>query len=163
MKIELIKPGWQEVFGIVNGTVIIKGRHGVYWELREACKKVTYQFGCYSWQVSDQVQYCGSFSKDNSKEEFTTNLEGRVHSYWQTHRVKKTGMTNTNKHVFDHIQNSVKSSDVSLQILKFDELQLDSQSIDFNSYSTNPDLIKAVEQLVICYYRSQGQCTWNRA
>lgn len=162
MKIELIKQTWKPVFQIQKGTKLLKGRHGIYWDVRKACQQLTNRFGCYSWQSAGQVHYCGSFAKDNKEAEFESNLEGRVHNYFQNHRVNSNGRTNTNKHVFDLINTTLKTDSVQLAVLEFDSVELADEAVQFADYCTDPDLVKAVEALLICHYRRRNQCSWNR-
>ena len=157
------QPMWKTVFTIPKGTVLQKGRHGLYHDIVGAAGEVTERFGCYSWGSDANVFYCGSFAQDYSSGNFRTNLHGRVHNYLQNHRVNaRTGRKNTNLMVFENINNALKQKDVLLRHFTFESLQVGNDEVDFASFSADPDLVHAVEQLLICIYRRQGQCKWNR-
>jgi hypothetical protein len=64
--------------------------------------------------------------------------------------------------VFEKINDILQLNDVYLSLLTFDWLQLGDDWVDFATFSTDPDLVHAVEELLICTYRRQGQCQWNR-
>ncbi len=162
MKIELVNPIWFQVFRIPQGSRVVKGRHGVYGDLRSACRQIIDRFGCYSWQSNNEVHYCGSFAKDYARKEFKTNLEGRMHNYWQNHRIGKNGQMNTNKYVFDQIVTTIQKCTVDLNIVKFGSVMLENMEVCYSDYINNPVLVQAVEALLICHYRFAEQCTWNR-
>lgn len=82
-------PEWLTVFTIPRGTLLQKGRHGVYHDSVEAAAVISARYGCYSWGTSDAIHYCGCFAKDYGR--FKSNLHGRVHNYLQNHRVKPAG------------------------------------------------------------------------
>jgi hypothetical protein len=153
---------WQVVFTIPKGQFLVKGRHGQYHELVSKAANVTNKFGCYSWQSSGVVHYCGSFSKDRKPGRFSSNLQARVHGYLQTHRRKLSGTINTNLMVFDNINRVLEYADVDLAIFTFDALEISGDLKDFAYYTNNHDLVLAVEQLLICEYRRRRQCDWNR-
>lgn len=156
MKIELLKPTWKQVFQVPMGAKIIKGRHGIYKNLRAACGLVSNRFGCYAWQSPGHVHYCGSFSADYTNPEYVSNLEGRFCNYWENHDVS------TNKHIFDSISTKIKTSSIELAIFKFCTVELDNTSVSFADFCLDSDLVKAVEALLICHYRRRKQCKWNR-
>ncbi len=162
MKLELTNPRWTPVIQLQPGCQIVKGRRGVYWDVRNAAAKQRDRFGCYAWQTGGVIQYCGSFADDYEKEEFKTNLEGRVHNYWQNHRIHENGRINTNKHVFDQIVACCKQGPVGLLIFGFDDLYINETHFTYAQYAVNHDLVIAVEAFLICQYRVSGQCTWNR-
>lgn len=153
---------WRPVFTIPKGAILEKGRHGLYHEITGAAGAISERFGCYSWGSPSTIYYCGSFAKDYSRGDFKTNLQGRVHNYLQNHRRKDTGRINTNLMVFEKINDALQLNDVHLSLLTFEWLQIGDDQVDFATFSTNPDLVHAVEQLLICSYRRQGQCQWNR-
>jgi len=161
--IKLHKPQWKIVCTIPKGTVLQKGRHGVYREIIDATKLVKQRFGCYAWQSDTTVYYWGSFAKDYIHGNFRTNLQGRIHNYLQNHRINsKTDRKNTNLMVFENLNSTLKSKDVSLGILVFDRLNIGNDEIDFPIFTQDADLVHAVEELLICGYRRQKQCEWNR-
>ena len=158
----LHQPQWRRVFTIPQGTVLQKGRHGLYHDIVKAAAAVSERFGCYSWGNERTVFYCGSFAQDYSRGNFNSNLHGRIHNYLQNHRVRETGQKNTNLMVFESINESLKRNDVLLRLLMFESLHVGDDRVDFATFSTDPDLVHAVEQLLICTHRRQGECEWNR-
>jgi hypothetical protein len=157
------EPQWQTVFAIPQGTTLQKGRHGIYSQITSAAAAVKDQFGCYSWEVNSTIYYCGSFAKDYVRGSFKSNLQARVHNYWQNHRTKSSGRKNTNLMVFDNIASALKSNDVLLRRFTFSELTIGDKTVTFVDFSTDRYLVHAIEQLLICDYRRLGQCCWNRA
>lgn len=153
---------WRPVFTIPKGTILQKGRHGLYHEITGAAETISERFGCYSWGSASTIYYCGSFAKNYSRGGFKTNLQGRVHNYLQNHRRKATGRINTNLMVFEKINDALQLNDVHLSLLTFDWLHIGDDRVDFATFSTDPDLVHAVEELLICAYRRQDQCQWNR-
>ncbi|MGH2522081.1 MAG: hypothetical protein ACRDH2_06215 [Anaerolineales bacterium] len=161
----LHQPHWQTVFTIPKETVLQKGRrHGLYHDLTRAAQAIPEQFNCYTWGSETVVFYCGSFAHDYLRGGFKTNLQGRVHHYLQNHkRDARTGRANTNAMVFDNLSAALTHSDILLRVLRFESLQVADDTIDFATFSTDPVLVHTVEALLICLYRRQGQCEWNRA
>ena len=155
---------WQTVFEIPQGTTLQKGRHGVYHEIIEAAAPISARFGCYSWANNSSIFYCGSFAQDYARGNFKSNLQGRVHNYLQNHGRKGTKRRNTNLMVFDKINERLKQSNVLLRLFTFESLDVGDDHVDFVTFSTKPEpeLVHAVEQLLISTYRRQEQCTWNR-
>jgi hypothetical protein len=153
---------WRPVFAIPKDTILQKGRHGLYGDITKAAGAINERFGCYSWGSASKIYYCGSFAKDYARGGFKTNLQGRVHNYLQNHRRKASGRINTNLMVFEKINNALRLNDVYLSLLTFEWLQLGDDRVDYATFSTDPNLIHAVEELLICTYRRLGQCQWNR-
>ncbi len=122
--------------------------------IKKKAGEIPYQGGCYSWQNSRQVLYCGSFSNYND-DRFKSNLQGRIHNYLHNHSVV------TNKRIFDNIKEELKRDSISLHIFRFETLQLNNETITFAAFSQDHDLVLLVEQLLICAYRRQEQCKWN--
>lgn len=164
LAISLHNPHWEPVYTLPSGTMLPKGRKNEWYkDIREATRKVNQRFGCYVWGNTTTVWYCGSFAQDYARKEFQTNLEGRVHNYLQNHRVDAgTGRINTNKMVFDKLNERLLQEEALLQVLVFDSLVLGTTVVSFATFSNDSDLVHTVEQLVICTYRRQGECQWNR-
>ena len=157
-------PRWNDLYTIPVGTVLIKGRHGLYSEMVGAMASVELHFGCYSWASDpDTIHYCGSFSKDYAKDEFKTNLHGRMHNYLQNHRTYKSGVRNTNLMVFNNINSCISETEVRFQYLEFESVEIGNAVVSYDDYCQDPNLVKAVEQLLISSYRRLGQCEWNRS
>ena len=153
---------WKKVFIIPRGTILPKGRHGLYHKIMASAATVPDRFGCYAWGNHSEIYYCGSFSQDYTRKEFRTNLHGRIHNYLQNHRQKPNGRKNTNLVVFENINNSLLASDVILFHLVFKSVQVGAEEVDFNTFSNDSYLVRAIEQLLISSYRKQNQCSWNR-
>lgn len=153
---------WRTIFTIPQGTTLQKGRHGVNRDITKAAASISEKFGCYSWGSDSVIFYCGSFAQDYARGNFKTNLQGRVHQYLQNHGRKGAKRRNTNLMVFDNINDILKQSNVLLRLFTFESLHIGDDHIDFVTFSMNPDLVHAVEQLLICTYRRQEQCKWNR-
>jgi hypothetical protein len=162
LSLKIHQPQWRTIFTIPLGTVLRKGRHGLYHDITEAAASVNERFGCYSWGSNSVIYYCGSFAQDYTRGDFKTNLQGRVHNYLQNHRQKSTERKNTNLMVFENINNVLKQSAVLLCLFTFESLEFGNDTVDFATFSTDPGLVHAVEQLLICAYRKQKQCAWNR-
>jgi len=163
INLSIENPEWTVVYSIPAGTVLEKGRRGLYHEMVGSAGLVSDRFGCYSWAASDgRVYYCGSFSKDYARGNFKSNLHGRLHNYLQNHREKDSGFKNTNLMVFEHVNSLLGSDRVSFQHLKFDSIAIGGESVSYSEYCEDSSLVKAVEQLLISSYRRIGQCEWNR-
>jgi hypothetical protein len=155
-------PQWTPVFVIPQGTVLPKGRHGLYPEITRAAAAVNNRFGCYSWGSQSEVYYCGSFAQDYARRSFKSNLHARVHNYLQNHRIKETGQKNTNLMVFEKINEALMNEDIILSVFSFEEVKFSNCAYSFSQYCQDHDLVHTVEQLLITFYRKQGQCQWNR-
>lgn len=162
-KLQLHQPVWNIVYTIPKGTLLEKGRHGLYHEITAAAGVIKQTCGCYAWAASnDEVHYCGSFAAYN-RPEFASSLHGRVHNYLQNHRISaNTGRMNTNLMVFELINEQLRKRSVSLCFLKFNSLALGNEEIDFAEYSKQSTMVQAVERLLIAGYKRIGQCAWNR-
>lgn len=164
IELNVDNPHWDLVYSIPSGTVLEKGRRGLYHEMVDSASLVTVQFGCYSWaNDSEVVLYCGSFSKDYTRGNFKSNLHGRLHNYLQNHREKESGSKNTNLMVFENVNSLLVSRGVKFQHLVFDTIEIGGESVTFDEYCNDASLVKAVEQLLISSYRRVGQCEWNRS
>jgi hypothetical protein len=155
-------PAWISVFAIPQGAVLSKGRHGLYHEITRAAAAVSNRYGCYSWGSQSEIYYCGSFAQDYVRGGFKSNLHARVHNYLQNHRIKATGQKNTNLMVFEKINESLVKENIILSIFSFEEINFADGSYSFSQFCQDPDLVHTVEQLLISWYRKQGQCQWNR-
>jgi hypothetical protein len=155
---------WKPVISIPQGTILEKGaKNEWYPRITKAAGQVTSRYGCYAWGTDSEIFYCGSFAGDyNSRRKLFSNLQGRVHNYLQNHRVKPTGQVNTNLMVFQNLNRILQTSAMTLFHFNFEQLWINGQCIDFETYSNDPDLVHTVEELLICTYRQQNQCGWNR-
>lgn len=160
--LKVFNPHWEIVYSIPKGVSLQKGRHGLYHEIIEAAGKVPASFGCYSWGNADEIFYIGSFSRDYKRGSYKSNLHGRVHNYLQNHRTKETGQKNTNLMVFEKINGTLTTQDVALNLFRFDLLELGSKKIGYATYTNDADVVRALEQLLICSYKKVNQCNWNR-
>lgn len=150
--LRIINPSWQPVYTIPQGTTLLKGRHGLYHAMVEAAAQVQQRFGCYAWGVTDFIYYVGSFSKDYTSGRHKSNLHGRLHNYLQNHRLKKNGRKNTNLMVFENLNTELKARAISLYLLNFDFVEIGQEKAPYVYFTNNPDLVRSVEQLLICAY-----------
>lgn len=160
--LKVFHPHWEVVCSIPKGTSLQKGRHDLYHDIVDAAGKVTVRFGCYSWGHADEIFYIGSFSKDYKHGNHKSNLAGRVHNYLRNHRTKETGQKNTNLMVFEKLNNALVTQDVVLSIFQFDFLELGLEQVNYTAFSIDTDIVRTVEQLLICSYKKHEQCAWNR-
>lgn len=160
--LKILNSSWETVYQIPQSTLLLKGRRGSYHAIVEAAAQVQERFGCYAWGTAECLFYIGSFSKDYKRGNHKSNLQGRVHNYLQNHRLKENGRKNTNLMVFENINTQLQSSRVSLYTFKFEYLEIGEERVDYSYYADNTELVRAVEQLLICSYRRNQQCTWNR-
>lgn len=152
---------WTEVFRIPQGTLIQKGRRGIYYEIIRAAGDIKERFGCYAWGSRDKIYYCGSHARDYQRKFHENNFQQRVHNYLQNHRVKK-GRTNTNKWIFDKIKEHLGFEDIYLFYLRFKEIEIDKEIIHFKDFSEMAELVRAVEELMIAHYKKIRLVEWNR-
>ena len=162
ISIKIDNPSWEVVYKIPKNTPLAKGRHGLYHEIVSAAGKIQERFGCYSWSGTETIFYVGSFSKDHARGNYKSNLHGRIHNYLQNHRLAENGRKNTNLMVFEKINSALQSGDVNLSIFRFSELQIGVEKVHYEHYSEDAELVRAVEQLLICSYKRKNQCAWNR-
>ena len=162
ISLKVVGASWEIVYLIPKGTRLVKGRHGLYHEIVDAAGKISERFGCYSWGTPDKLFYIGSFSKDYKRGDHKSNLHGRIHNYLQNHREKDSGQKNTNLMVFDNLNQSLIVQDVMLSIYRFDHLELGVERIEYPNYTEKPEIVRALEQLLICLYKRDSQCIWNR-
>jgi hypothetical protein len=158
------QPSWRTIYTVPHSTVIAKGRtNATYKAITAAAGAIKERYGCYSWcDNANNVYYCGSFADDYSGDRFDSNFQGRVHNYLQNHKISGTGHKNTNLMVFENINGALQKNAVALCLLTFASLQVDGTVVSFSSFTTDSNLVQAVEQLLICTYRRHGQCQWNR-
>ena len=83
-------------------------------------------------------------------------------NYLQNHRIRATGRKNTNLVVFEQINAPLQTDNVVLRFFEFDTLKMEDESFDFTGFSSDPDLVRLVENFLIARYRRRGQCPWNR-
>jgi hypothetical protein len=105
--LSVLDSAWTPVFTIPQGSVLLKGRPGLYHEITGAADAVSDRCGCYSWGSPEAIFYCGSFARDDLGGRFKSNLQARVHNYLQNHRTKHTGQKNTNLMVFENINEAL--------------------------------------------------------
>jgi hypothetical protein len=160
--LRITNSSWQSIYEIPQSTILLKGRHGLYHAMVEAAAQVLQRFGCYAWGTADCLFYVGSFSKDYKGGRHKSNLHGRIHNYLQNHRLKENGRMNTNLMVFGNINAALQAGAVSLYLFRFDFLEIGQEKVDYVEYANDPDLVRAVEQLLICSYKRNQQCVWNR-
>jgi hypothetical protein len=153
---------WETVYKISANTLLLKGRHGLYHEIVKAAGQIQNRFGCYAWGTCDTLYYIGSYSKDYKRGDHKSNLHARIHNYLQNHRTKENGRKNTNLMVFENINQSLLTGDVSILLYKFDYLEFGDERIEYSKYCEDADMVRTVEQLLICSYRRSDQCRWNR-
>lgn len=157
--IEIVNPRWNKVFTVPFGAALPKGKRDMSKSILHAAKSITDSFGCYSWASNDEVYYCGSFSEYAN---FTSNFEGRIYQYLTNHRRAEDGSpSNTNARIFDLLNEALRISDVTLQLLRFDHLKCSDAVYEFDTFAADSDLTKAVERLLIATYTRMGQCEWN--
>jgi len=155
-------PAWHTVFRIPRGAFLIKGRHGMYDELVAAAGSVRDQFGCYAWASPGVINYIGSFSRDYARGGHASNLAARVHNYLQNHRELENGRKNTNLMVFEKLNAALVTEDVSLSVFRFESANLGGGPMSFAAYTSDGQIVRAMEQLLICSCKRIGQCAWNR-
>lgn len=160
--LEIIEPIWNVVFVMPKGTVLEKGRHGIYHEIVEGAGRIQSKFLCYAWGTRDKVHYCGSVARNYSRGNYKSNLHGRVHNYLQNHRTKPNGRINTNLMVFENIRKLLLTDDVYLCVLTFDSILFGGDRVSYIEYTNDPELVHATEQLLIASYKRKGECVWNR-
>lgn len=155
---------WDNVITIKQGQQLRKGRkNDLYPLITSAAGGVKWRFGCYSWGGQNSIFYCGSFSQDYKSGTHKSNLQARVHNYLQNHSIKEGGRKNTNLAVFENINNVLLHESVSLRVLMFDSIKLGDKTINYKEFTEDPDIVRATEQLLICTYKKQDQCRWNRS
>ncbi len=162
LSIQIIAPSWKPVYVIKAGTTDEELQTNLYKSIRDEVGNIKNHFLCYSWSTVTEVKYCGSIARDYRHEGYKSNLEGRVHNYFKNHRQEPNGRKNANLNVYENIRITLKESDVILSILVFEKIVLGKKSFTYNEYSEIPEIIQAVEQLLICYYKDLDQSPWNR-
>jgi len=150
------------VFIITRGTILEKGRRGIYRQIIEAAGKIKLRFCCYAWGTKEKIYYCGSVARDYSRGGYKSNLHGRVHNYLQNHRRQPNGRVNTNLMVFENIRKTLSINDVYLCVLHFESIRFGDEQVSYEAFSNDPELVHATEQLLIATYKRKSQCAWNR-
>lgn len=163
--VQPVNATWQLVHSIPRGTVLTKSRAGHESRpVMDAAAAIVHRFGCYSWESTGAVLYCGSFSKNYSGGQFKTNLEGRVYQYLVNHKRDTQGKPrNTNAKVFDLLNDVLRTRPARLQVLRLDALIVGGRRIEFGEYCGDAALVRAIERLVTWAYKAVGQCPWNDA
>ena len=151
---------WKKVLEIKKQKHLQKGSNDFNKSLLAKADKIKNKFGCYCWSNSKVICYVGSFTKPYSHIK-SSNLKGRLHQYLYNHPSNKNGTPMTNKKVFNKINETLRTSDVQLKILSFSNLVINSKNVCYEDFSSSPDLILAVEKLLIAKYRIKNQNLWN--
>jgi hypothetical protein len=158
--IEVQHPIWQPVITIPQGSILAKGRRNDWYRtITTAAGNVIAPCGCYCWHTTDKVLYVGSFRPYKN---FKSSLHARVHNYLQNHGKAEKKKLNTNRMVFDNLNLILQQSEILFSYLTFESLRLGNDIINFETFSSDPTLVHAVEELLIATYRRAGQCEWNR-
>ena len=156
LQLQIIKNQWQPVIEIPAGVILEKTAHDMWYKRTDKeALKVNSRFGCYAWITEDKVRYCGSFSKDYKRSN-KPNFATRISKYMGSH----TGVTNVRIH--QEINQSLQQSSVTLAHFVFDKLIIGDGVVSFTDFSNDTNLIRVVEELLICTYRYHNQCDWNR-
>jgi len=160
--VAITRPRWKAVARVTAGTHLPKRRAGASKDALLSARSISTRFGCYSWATSAEVLYCGSYSQDYKTAGCRSNLEGRLHQYLCNHKRDRAGHPkNTNATVYDRLVQTLRSTDALFQVLEFDGVSIDKRAIDFPTCSSDPYLVRAVERLLIWFYRRRGECEWN--
>ncbi len=162
LSIHIENPEWNQVYVIPKGTTEEQLQGEVYKEIRKTAGAVNNHLACYSWGTKTEVKYCGSVARDYQHGGYKSSLEGRVHNYFKNHRQQENGRKNSNLNVFENICQTLQNEDVILSVLLFERVTLGDKVFTYQEYSENPELIQAVELLLVCYYKNIGQSPWNR-
>lgn len=161
--LNLHQSSWKNIYTIQKNTTVAKGRRNdLYKAITQAAGTHLARFGCYAWRNETGIFYCGSFAQDYARGNFKSNLQGRIHNYLQNHRTKKSGFKNTNLMVFENLNTILEQNDISLCVFVFDYLEINGEKVDYTSYCLDSNLVHTVEELLICSYRRNGECKWNR-
>ena len=160
--LSLTRLRWTTVFEIPASSVLPKGRKGLSRDVILAARSVPHRFGCYCWASTNNVLYCGSFSRDYSNPQFQCNFEGRIHQYFCTHKREDGTAKNTNARVFDRLNDTLETAaSIALQVFSFEDLRCNNEVITFGAYERDSSLVRAVEHVLIWMYKRWGQCVWN--
>lgn len=162
LSLEIIEPDWKVVFIIPQGTILEKGRHGIYHQIVEAAGMIQSRFCCYAWGTKETIYYCGSVASDYSRGGYKSNLQGRAHNYLQNHRTRPNGRINTNLMVFENLRKTLVTDDVYLCVLTFETITIGNEQVSYVEFANDSDLVRATEQLLIASYKRINQCAWNR-
>jgi hypothetical protein len=154
MKIEIPQFAWQTIYHIPQGNVLIKGQgNELSRNILKAAETILAQYGCYGWFADETLVYVGSFSPYQSE---ASSLRGRLKNYLGNHD------GSTNKMVFDKANEALVHHVVTIAYFTFEALYLDEQPIAFAEFSHQGHFVRVVEELLICIYRRQDMCNWNR-
>jgi hypothetical protein len=162
LSIQIINSKWKRIFTIKAGTTPDQLQGEVYPDIRKSAGNIKNHFLCYSWGTEDEIKYCGSVARDYTHGSQKSNLEGRIRNYFRNHRQESNGRKNANLNVYQNIIETLKVTDIYLSIFEFTEIRLGEKRFSYSEYSEDPELVQAVEQLLICSYKHIGQSPWNR-
>jgi len=153
---------WETVVEIPQGTVLEKGRKNQwYQQITTSAANLVVPWGCCAWASKDVIYYIGSF-RPYARKSYKSSLQGRVSNYLQNHRTKNGGYENTNLHIFNNINTVLQNQPMMPTHLTFDTMKIGARVIDFAMFSGESVFVHAVEQLLICTYRLDSECIWNR-
>jgi hypothetical protein len=156
------RPAWKPIIMIPRGSILQKGRHGLYHNITAEAALVKEHFGCYSWGNASEIFYIGSFSRDRKNNRFQSNFQARIHNYLQNHRLNENGRKNTNLMVFENLNDALKTQDIFLRIFTCEWIRFGDKEWDITRISDDGDLVLSCERLLISWYKALGQCQWNR-
>jgi hypothetical protein len=153
-------PKWIPLVVISQGEMVEKGRKSpLSKHILRSAETIPALYGCYGWFIGEKIAYVGSFSPYQGK---PNGLQARLGNYLGNHKVKENGSFNTNKMVFDKANESLVSNAVTIAYFRFESMNFGDRLISFEEFSCQAVFTKAVEELLICTYRLQGACDWNR-
>jgi len=140
---------------LAKGDRLVKGGKKVNSVIWAACENVRYRFVCYYWRSDGKLKYVGCTSKDYK--DHSGNLLGRMANYLQNHREGAT-----NKNVFDAVNLLLEHVEVEFGRFHFDSCKVGDRLFTYDQVSGDGDLTYMIENLLIGFYKSKGQCEWNR-
>ena len=162
IKLEIINLNWNVIYQIPRAATLVKGRKEEYWKIMDAAKAVLETYGCYAWGNDKLIYYIGSYSRDYKNKNHQNNFQERLHNYLQNHRTKPNGRTNTNKMVFDKVIQQLAVEDIKIFRLRFEKIILNEHVLTFQEASNDSEIIKALEEMLIAFYKKRGEANWNR-
>ncbi|MCE9614878.1 MAG: hypothetical protein K8T26_11415 [Lentisphaerae bacterium] len=153
------------VITLTRGNLLIKAGQKKHPAFYNSCCQIQERFLCYYWKQGQEVLYVGSVSKDYKGKK--NNLWARVGNYLQNHTKTNTitKHANTNKNVFDAANRLLATYDLEFGVFRFDNCEVGAKHYPYADCCNDPELsflTCMIEDVLIGYYRSLGQCTWNR-
>lgn len=142
------------VFTVEKNQELTKGGKKANEVIYKACEKIEDRFLCYYWKTSDKVLYVGSVTKDYKDK--TNNLIGRIGNYLQNHH------GTTNKRVFETANDTLKESALEFGVFSFKSVTINQDSHPHAECIQNGDMMYMIENILIGYFKSLGECIWNR-